>query len=35
MIAINNNEMEWQTDLIVDQGLVVFIGIKTTKLTKQ
>jgi hypothetical protein len=35
MIAINDNEMEWQTDLIVDQGLVVFTGIKTTKLTKQ
>jgi hypothetical protein len=35
LIAISDNEMEWQTDLIVDQGIVLFTGIKTTKLTKQ
>jgi len=35
LVAISNNEMEWQTDLTVEQGFVLFKGIKTTKFAKQ
>ena len=35
LIAISNNEMEWQTDLTVEQGFVLFKGIRTTKFAKQ
>jgi hypothetical protein len=34
LVAISNSEMEWQTDLTVEQGFVIFKGIKTTKLIK-
>jgi hypothetical protein len=35
LISISDKAMEWQTDLTVEQGFVLFKGIKTTKLTKQ
>lgn len=35
LMSISDKAMEWQTDLTVEQGLVLFKGIKTTKLTKQ
>jgi hypothetical protein len=35
LVAISDNEMEWQTDLTVEQGFVIFKGIKTTKLVKR
>jgi len=35
LVAISNSEMEWQTDLTVEQGFVIFKGIKTTKLIKR
>lgn len=34
LISISSSEMEWQTDLTVNQGFVVFNGIKTTKFIK-
>lgn len=35
LVAISNEEMEWQTDLTVEQGFVIFKGIKTTKFIKR
>lgn len=35
LMSISDKAMEWQTDLTVEQGFVLFKGIKTTKLTKQ
>jgi hypothetical protein len=35
LVAISNNEIEWQTDLTVEQGFVLFKGIRTTKFAKQ
>lgn len=35
LTSISNTEMEWQTDLTVEQGFVIFRGIKTTKLIKR
>jgi hypothetical protein len=34
LISISSKAMEWQTDLTVEQGFVVFKGIKTTKFIK-
>ena len=31
LIAISNDAMEWQTDLTVAQGFVIFKGLRTTK----
>jgi hypothetical protein len=35
IVSISNTNMEWQTDLTVSQGFLVFNGIKTTKLIKR
>ena len=35
LITISNNEMEWRTDLTVEQGFLVFKGLKTTKFIKR
>ena len=35
IVSISNSNMEWQTDLTVSQGFLVFNGIKTTKLIKR
>lgn len=35
LMSISDKAMEWQTDLTVEQGFVLFKGIKTTKLSKQ
>lgn len=35
LISISDQAMEWQTDLTVEQGFVIFKGIKTTKLEKR
>lgn len=35
LVSISNEAMEWQTDLKVDNGFVIFEGIKTTKFIKQ
>jgi predicted transcriptional regulator len=35
LISISNSAMQWQTDLTVEQGFVLFKGLKTTKFIKQ
>lgn len=35
LVAISDEAMEWQTDLKVNDGFVIFEGIKTTKFIKQ
>lgn len=35
LVTITDKEMVWQTDLTVEQGIVLFTGFKTTKFAKQ
>jgi hypothetical protein len=35
IMSISNTNMEWQTDLTVSQGFLVFNGVKTTKFIKR